>query len=260
MIKKILFTLLLGITLQLQGQSFVNDGAELMLQESALIYSTESFANKNDGQIQGDGVMDFSVARNFAVINPGVVIGDLSFNSSLSNSPDAGFMLDIQGNAGIGIENGHDHVFIDGDLVTNGVLNIATIDGFIPATTDSFTIISYTGNLSGEFANVNLGANLSNFALDYTLPGQIRLVHQTVLSIEEATIESLQVFPNPTNDIIYIRSLDKIDKVEVYNLLGKQILSTSKTDSVDLGRLAKGLYLVKVYSQDKFSVKKIKVQ
>ncbi|MCH2196327.1 T9SS type A sorting domain-containing protein [Kordia sp.] len=260
MIKKILFVLLLSITIQLQAQSLVNDGAEIMLQESALIYSTESFANRNNGQIKGDGIMDFSVARNFAIINPGVVIGDLGFNSTLSNSPNAGFMLDIQGNAGIGIENGHDHVFIDGDLVTNGVLDIATIDGFIPATTDSFTIISYTGNLSGQFTNVNLGANLSNFALDYTLPGQIRLVHQSVLSTEEATIESLQVFPNPTNDIIYIRSLDKIDKVEIYNLLGNQVLVTTKTDKVDLGLLAKGMYLAKIYSAEKFSVKKIKVQ
>ena len=92
------------------------------------------------------------------------------------------------------------------------------------------------------------------------MPGQIRLVHQSVLSTEEATIESLQVFPNPTNDIIYIRSLDKIDKVEIYNLLGNQVLVTTKTDKVDLGLLAKGMYLAKIYSAEKFSVKKIKVQ
>jgi len=260
MLKKVQLVFLFFMVMHLHSQSLTNDGAEIMLQESALMYSTESFSNKNNGQIKGDGIMDFSVATNFAIINPGVVIGDLGFNSSLSNSPDAGFMFDIQGNAGIGVENGHDHVFIDGDLVTNGVLDIATIDGFIPATPDSFTIISYTGNLSGAFTNVNLGANLTNFALDYTLPGQIRLVHQSVLSTSEATIESLQVFPNPTYDIIYIRSLDKIDRVEVYNLLGKQVLATAKTDQVDLGMLAKGMYLVKIYSQEKFSVKKIKVQ
>ena len=38
------------------------------------------------------------------------------------------------------------------------------------------------------------------------------------------------------------------------------MLSTNKTDAVDLGNFAKGLYLVKVYSENKFSVKKIQVQ
>lgn len=260
MMKKILFILLLCITMHSYSQSLVNDGADLMLQESALIYSADSFENRNGGQIKGDGIMDFSEAMNLAVINPGVIIGDLSFDSSLINSSAAGFMLDIQGNAGIGLENGHDHVFVDGDLVMNGTLDIATIDGFMPANTDSFTIISYTGNISGQFTSVNLGANLSGFAVDYTLPGQIRLVHESLLNVAETTIESLQVFPNPTNDVVYIRSLDKIDKVEVYNLLGKQVLITNRTDKVDLGKLAKGLYLVKVYSAQKFSVKKIKVQ
>jgi len=260
MIKKTLFILLLCTVVQLHSQSLVNDGAIIMLQEAAIVYSDENFENRNDGQIKGDGTMDFAQAVNLAVINPGVVIGDLSFDSSLLNSSAAGFMLDIQGNAGIGLENGNDHVFIDGDLVLNGILDIATIDGFIPVTSDSFTIISYTGNISGQFTSVSLGANLSGFEVDYSLPGQIRLVHESLLSTPEATIESLQVFPNPTNDVIYIRSLDKIDKVEVYNLLGKQVLITNKTDKVDLGRLAKGLYLVKVYSQQKFSIKKIKVQ
>ncbi len=260
MIKKILCIIVFSISIQSYSQSLVNDGGELMLQESAVIFSTESFENRNNGQIKGDGTMDFASATNLAIVNPGVIIGDLSFNSSLLNSSSAGFMLDIQGNAGIGIENGHDHVFVDGDLVMNGVLDIATIDGFIPATTDSFTIISYTGNISGQFTSVTLGGNLTGFAVDYTLPGQIRLVHESILSVQEATIESLQVFPNPTNDFIYIRSLDKIDRVEVYNLIGKQVLVTTKTDKVDLGRLAKGMYLVKIYSEQKFNVKKIKVQ
>ncbi|MFK7750314.1 MAG: hypothetical protein AB8B65_18125, partial [Kordia sp.] len=146
MIKKLLFVLLLCVSKQLYSQSLTNVGAELMLQESAVIYSEDSFANRNGGEIKGSGTMDFDLARNFAVINPGVVIGDLSFDSSLLSSPEAGFMLDIQGNAGIGLENGHDHVFVNGDLTLFGVLDINTIDGFIPATTDSFTIITYTGN------------------------------------------------------------------------------------------------------------------
>ncbi|EDP97802.1 T9SS type A sorting domain-containing protein [Kordia algicida OT-1] len=259
--KKTLHTIvLLVLTVQMYGQSLINDGASIMLQEAAVVYSEESFENRNDGQIKGDGTMDFASAMNLAVVNPGVVIGDLSFNSSLENTSSAGFMLDIQGNSGIGQENGHDHVFVDGDLVINGILDIATIDGFMPSQTDSFTIITYTGNLSGQFNTVNLGANLTDFAVDYSMPGQIRLVHESLLSTEEVTLEALQVFPNPTNNYIYIRALQKIDKVEVYDLVGKQVLFTTQTEKVNLGSLSKGMYLVKVYSKNASEVKKIQVK
>lgn len=258
--KKILIAFLLIFVTKSYSQSLTNDGAVLMLQEAAVIYSDDSFENRNDGQIKGDGTMDFAAAMNLAVINPGVIIGDLSFNSSLENTSDAGFMMDIQGTAGIGLANGHDHVFVDGDLVINGILDIATIDGFMPVLNDSFTIISYTGNLSGQFVTVNLGSNLSEFAVDYSMPGQIRLVHQSFLSTPEVTLESLHVFPNPTNNFVYIRALQKIDKVEVYDLLGKQVLVTNETEKVNLGSLSKGLYLVKVYSGEASEVKKIQVK
>ncbi|QHI38480.1 hypothetical protein IMCC3317_38730 [Kordia antarctica] len=260
MIRKIHVGLLLFFVVQSYGQSLINDGATIMLQEGAIVYSTESFTNRNGGQIKGDGTMDFASAMNLAVINPGVVIGDLSFSSSLTNTSDAGFMMDIQGTAGIGVDNGNDHVFVDGDLVINGILDIAAIDGFMPVINDSFTIISYTGDLSGSFTTVNLGANLTDFAVDYSMLGQIRLVHQSLLSREEFILESLRVFPNPTNDYIYIKALQKIDKVEVYDLLGKQVLLTNQTEKVNLVSLAKGLYLVKVYSGNASQVKKIQVK
>ena len=169
--------------------------------------------------------------------------------------------MDIQGTAGIGLANGNDHVFVDGDLTMNGILNIATIDGFMPVINDAFTIISYTGNLSGQFTTVNLGSNLSEFAVDYySMPGQIRLVHQSLLGTEEVTLDSLQVFPNPTNDYIYIRALEKVDKVEVYDLLGKLVLLNKQTERVNLSSLSKGLYLVKIYSGEASQVKKIHVK
>ena len=122
MIRKIQVGLFLLFMVQLHAQSFINDGATIMLQENAIVYSVDSFVNRNGGQIKGDGTMDFASAMNLAVINPGVVIGDLSFNSSLENTAEAGFMMDIQGTSGIGLANGNDHVFVDGDFSFFGLL------------------------------------------------------------------------------------------------------------------------------------------
>ena len=260
MIKIVQKIVLLFATVQVYGQSLVNDGGSIMLQDDALVYSEDTFENRNGGEIKGNGTMDFLSATNLAVVNPGFVIGDLRFNSSLENTPSSGFMLDIQGTAGIGVANGHDHIFIDGDVIINGVLDIATINGFIPSQSDAFTIITYTGNISGQFTAVNLGANLTDFAVDYSLPGEIRLVHESVLGIEDSQIDTLHVFPNPTNDYVYIRASQKIDHVEVYDLLGKQVLYANQTEKVNLSSLSKGLYLIKVYSGNASEVKKIQVK
>lgn len=52
MIRKLHTVLLLFLTIQMYGQSLINDGASIMLQEAAVVYSEDSFENRNDGQIQ----------------------------------------------------------------------------------------------------------------------------------------------------------------------------------------------------------------
>ena len=74
---------------------------------------------------------------------------------------------------------------------------------------------------------------------------------------EEKIKESIKLYPNPTNDgMITISNLQNsgIDKVQVYNLLGKQVLNdvlnneTSKT--IDLSDLTAGIYIAKLTSSD----------
>lgn len=263
MLKGIKIIILLFFSLQSYTQGFVNDGAKIMLQTDALIFSEEKFLNINNGQIQGNGKLSFSSLNNKALVNPGhnIDISKLNVIANLENTTTSICNMSIQGTIGIGVENGNGHLFVDGDLSLDGKLEIDTIDAFVPEQTDVFVLMTYTRNLFGQFSSVVLGSNLSGFEVDYSINGQIRLLYTGALSVkDEITIERLHIYPNPTSNYIYLSASQKIDKIEVYDLLGKQVLSTNQTEKVNLDKLSEGLYLVKIYSEDQFQTKKINLR
>ena len=75
----------------------------------------------------------------------------------------------------------------------------------------------------------------------------------------QSNVESIAFsFQNPVNDKLSITSNVKIEKVEIYNLLGNLVLNTtSDTESIDVSNLSKGVYLLTVYSGTQKSVKKL---
>lgn len=68
-------------------------------------------------------------------------------------------------------------------------------------------------------------------------------------------------FLNPVKEFVSINSESKIDKVEIYNMVGTLVLETKEdTNKVDIKNLSQGIYLIAVYSDDKKSVKKMIVK
>jgi len=71
---------------------------------------------------------------------------------------------------------------------------------------------------------------------------------------------ALVLYPNPAKDIAYIESkVSAISKIEVYSLLGSNILETTKNEIHTEG-LSKGVYIVKVYLGNKSAIKKLIVE
>ncbi len=65
------------------------------------------------------------------------------------------------------------------------------------------------------------------------------------------------IFPNPTYDILHIKVQDLLYNWEVLDLSGSVLLSGNQSNStIDVSSLKKGLYLVRIWSGDKFSVEK----
>ena len=67
------------------------------------------------------------------------------------------------------------------------------------------------------------------------------------LSIEDEMLDnSLKIFPNPTEDILFTKGNKNLMSVSVYNMLGKEVLSKMNTNNIDVKILPKGVYIIKI--------------
>ena len=68
-------------------------------------------------------------------------------------------------------------------------------------------------------------------------------------------------FINPVNEYVMITSESTIDKVQIFDMLGALITETAEdTKKIDVKNLAKGVYLLAVFSDNKRSVRKMIVK
>jgi endonuclease I/chitodextrinase len=81
------------------------------------------------------------------------------------------------------------------------------------------------------------------------------------LSIKDKSLLTpLKIYPNPTNGNTLYFNVTKKVTVKMYNVLGKLIKTdkvTVQNNSIDIGALAKGIYILKMKSENQFITKKI---
>jgi hypothetical protein len=80
------------------------------------------------------------------------------------------------------------------------------------------------------------------------------------LSIYEPIVNKIVVFPNPTSRFINISSDILITKIEIYDLLGKQILTTGFQNQIDVSSYQAGIYLIKLYFEKQYSIKRFVIK
>jgi len=62
----------------------------------------------------------------------------------------------------------------------------------------------------------------------------------------------LQIFPNPSTNIVQLKSNAQIDKITVFDSLGKIILiQTQNNNQIDVAHLSKGFYVIEVVAGNK---------
>lgn len=77
------------------------------------------------------------------------------------------------------------------------------------------------------------------------------------LGVTDLSISNLKIYPNPTTSFVTINSTSIIDKIDVYNLLGSKIHTTTNTNTLDLSKYNSGIYTLKIHSGNQFVNKKI---
>ncbi len=90
--------------------------------------------------------------------------------------------------------------------------------------------------------------------LSFTLPVDVKEMNKDKFNIS--------IFPNPTFDKITVCSLEKVNAIEIYNMLGEKVYTKNKliqqtTNEIDLSSFQKGIYFVEVKIGTKFYLEKI---
>jgi len=86
------------------------------------------------------------------------------------------------------------------------------------------------------------------------------LIYDPALGIEDYTIEGLNYYPNPTEGFVIIDATVKINKVTVFDMLGKKVLEqVGEFNSMNLNtsNLSVGNYLAKVESENNTQIIKL---
>jgi len=158
-----------------------------------------------------------------------------------------------------GNPTGYQKLDVIGDIDLSGSLNVIINPAYLPTDGTSHTIISYTGALSGTFVVVNI-ISTSGWYIDYSTTGEVNIIRDSVLNVEDVDETDFTVYPNPVSEYISIDSKIEIDKIELFDLLGKQVISTNQTLEINVSHLPVGVYLLRIISESGKITKKIIIE
>lgn len=95
------------------------------------------------------------------------------------------------------------------------------------------------------------GINSGNFSLD---------VSCVLLDVSDSTIEGFSYYPNPTSNVVHLSSLNNIERVSIYTILGQKVIDQSvnaTTSEINIANLVTGSYLMQVSANGKTATYKI---
>lgn len=212
-------------------------------------------------QTQGFGTTNWPACGEIDIMEHG--LGDVNHTSSAIHTPsssgntvntDSQVISDVANNFHVYSVNwSPDQITFLVDDVGFYTYNPAVKDASTwPFDLDQYLILNIA---MGGYAN---GGNVDpNFTESAMVVDYVR-VYQNILSTENFSSNDFVVYPNPANSEIKIKSNKVIDFIEIYNVLGKRLLKTSKTNlSINIKDLRGGIYFLNVYSNGSKVVKKV---
>ncbi|MBN1463227.1 MAG: T9SS type A sorting domain-containing protein [Paludibacteraceae bacterium] len=126
-------------------------------------------------------------------------------------------------------------------LVMNTTIDDPTARIVVDGTTyvDASGIITIPVPAGVHTITRNIAANLFYMKTSYAIMG-----------IEDLKAPELRLYPNPVSRNLSVSTLAKIEKVEIYNLVGALVKSVdSDFETIDMTSLRSGIYVIKVFTE-----------
>jgi hypothetical protein len=130
---------------------------------------------------------------------------------------------------------------------------------FVDANNDGY--VAFKIKTKSTLVLGNSFSNLANIYFDYNFPivtNNYTTTIQNALGTNQFKIDNLTTFPNPVKDILQLKTIEKVLKIEVYDITGRILSSNSVNENkVDLTALKTGNYILKIYSENGITNTKI---
>ena len=109
------------------------------------------------------------------------------------------------------------------------------------------------GGVSGA---IDSGFTESAMVIDY-----VRVYQNTTLSVTDKNLENSLFYPNPALDTLYVETAQSLDKIEVFDISGKIVLTEKNPkNAINISSLKAGLYILKAHSKGQFVTRKIVIK
>ena len=121
--------------------------------------------------------------------------------------------------------------------------------GETPSSNNVFRAKKYALNYAG-FANKDLTPG-DPIELDFDIS------NCNTLSTPKMNLSSINAYPNPVKNMLSFDSNDLIKKIEIFNSIGKKVITQFNKNKVDFSNITKGVYHVKIYLNQQIITKKV---
>lgn len=78
----------------------------------------------------------------------------------------------------------------------------------------------------------------------------------TTLSIANNSFKTLNIYPNPIENTLYVKNINNLKKIKIYNNLGQLIIKTKKK-KIELSELKRGVYFLQIHTENFIKTEKI---
>lgn len=233
----------------MDGQtSFIARGAQIAVEKGIFV----SFAAGNEGNLPWHYIS--TPADNAKVFTIGAVDGSGNSSTFTSFGPNADNVIKPDASAKgttTATVNNNSLTFANGTSLANPLAagGIASLMQALPKSISINDLKSKLTSKASLYPNYNYqkGYGILNFGAAYT---------SSLDTQDYSKSKNISVYPNPAKDLVNIKIDDTITSVELYDQLGR-LIKTEKTSIINVSKLTKGTYYLKVKTASKDYIEKI---
>ena len=110
-----------------------------------------------------------------------------------------------------------------------------------------FRATSFNQDIS-SWCVTNIVSEPSNFSPNSSLSESDKPIWGTcpTASIEDQYQTNIAIYPNPTDNTLFITGNETPITVAIYNVLGKEVLSIKNTNNINVKALPSGVYVIRI--------------